>query len=458
MENLRLSYYTIPVKLENDNKYLLVHGYTGAIDLIDESLWMQIKDYPLKTNIKEETVNILKNRGYITVKTLEEEQDYVIKMAQILHKAQAKLHKFWGIIITYDCNFRCPYCFENEISHNGCQWSRASFTKEMADKAFEAMLKIEPHRNLHKNEILLYGGEPLLRENKSIVSYIIDKGISLGYKFKVITNGYDLEYYEDIISNNKNFTSFQVSIDGCKEYHNSRKSHFIEGDSFDKIVQNIGLLLKHKNKVFVRVNLDNNNLHDYEKLKVYFEKIGYAKNSNFYLNPARLLDPIQENDTNLNINYLSRNEYINGLEESSSLKLPTQDFGICNKFYSYFINKRRCCLTSTSCPAQYGSFLFDPLGNIYPCLEVVGKQKYSIGQFIDSVEWTSVKDTWYNTDISNILMCAKCKFALLCGGICPAKIVAKGVQPSCKNYHSIFSKSINYAYNTYLKKNEYEKD
>ena len=30
---LRMSSYTIPVKLENeDGKYMLIHGYTGAID------------------------------------------------------------------------------------------------------------------------------------------------------------------------------------------------------------------------------------------------------------------------------------------------------------------------------------------------------------------------------------------------------------------------------------------
>ena len=34
MEKLRLSSYTIPVRLEgNEGKYMLVHGYTGAIDM-----------------------------------------------------------------------------------------------------------------------------------------------------------------------------------------------------------------------------------------------------------------------------------------------------------------------------------------------------------------------------------------------------------------------------------------
>lgn len=35
MENLRTSSYMIPVKLEKEEgKYMLIHGYTGAIDIV----------------------------------------------------------------------------------------------------------------------------------------------------------------------------------------------------------------------------------------------------------------------------------------------------------------------------------------------------------------------------------------------------------------------------------------
>ena len=40
MEKLRLSSYTIPVRLEgNEGKYMLVHGYTGAIDIVEGNIW-----------------------------------------------------------------------------------------------------------------------------------------------------------------------------------------------------------------------------------------------------------------------------------------------------------------------------------------------------------------------------------------------------------------------------------
>lgn len=39
MHNYRVSSYVIPVKLENeDGKYFLIHGYTGAMDIVSEKL------------------------------------------------------------------------------------------------------------------------------------------------------------------------------------------------------------------------------------------------------------------------------------------------------------------------------------------------------------------------------------------------------------------------------------
>ncbi len=42
------------------------------------------------------------------------------------------------------------------MSGNGENWSKKTFTKEMADRAFEAMLQIEPRRELHSKVITLY--------------------------------------------------------------------------------------------------------------------------------------------------------------------------------------------------------------------------------------------------------------------------------------------------------------
>ena len=87
---------------------------------------------------------------------------------------------------------------------------------------------------------------------------MLRRKVENGYRFSVITNGYDLDYYEDLLTI-ENFIDFQVSIDGWREYHNRRKYHFREGGSFDKVMSNIGLLLKHDIPVSVRVNTERGN-------------------------------------------------------------------------------------------------------------------------------------------------------------------------------------------------------
>ena len=83
-------------------------------------------------------------------------------------------------MIAYDCNFRCPYCYEGNISGKGRQWSKKIFNKDMVDRAYQAMEEIEPNKNLRAKTITLYGGEPLMASNREIIEYIVIKGKSLG--------------------------------------------------------------------------------------------------------------------------------------------------------------------------------------------------------------------------------------------------------------------------------------
>ena len=92
MENLKLSYYTIPVKLESEqDKYLLVHGYTGAIDIVEGYVWKAISDLSHVNTLSPSLIQILCKRGYLTTKSIEEEQGYVFKLAHLFHEAQGKL-------------------------------------------------------------------------------------------------------------------------------------------------------------------------------------------------------------------------------------------------------------------------------------------------------------------------------------------------------------------------------
>ena len=167
----RVSSYVIPIKLEEqEGKYLLIQGYTGAIDIVQEEVALKLKDNDL-TDLSENTLRILQKRGYITNKTKDKEVEHIERIAHALHKRDEILYKSFTWVVTYNCNFRCPYCFEKRENKDSSH--RIVFTKEQVDRTFAAMNEIEHRKQLQSPIITLYGGEPLLKENKEIVTYIV---------------------------------------------------------------------------------------------------------------------------------------------------------------------------------------------------------------------------------------------------------------------------------------------
>jgi uncharacterized protein len=422
---------------------MLIHGYTGAIDIVDSNIVNALNAENISSVLSEDEISLLSQRGYLTNKTVEEEQSYVAHFADVLHRMNSKLYKNFGFVITYDCNFRCPYCFENIISKHGTAWTKRTITKELVDKAYDAMLKIEAHRELHTNEILLYGGEPFLRENYDIVKYIIKKGYSLGYKFKAITNGYDLDFYEDLLSP-EYFTFIQISMDGFRDNHNKRKFHYKEGASFEKVIKNIGLSLNHKIKTQIRLNFDKVNILDKNILYNYFVKLGYDK-CDYFLPYAAMVESREKPRFSDKERFLSSEEFTTELKEEKCIVNPITQKMI-KAFELYFKNKTPIKLSPVACTAQYGSHFFDPYGDIYPCLEIVGRKEYSLGTYNEiNITWNSAKNDWFSRHVGNDESCKKCKFALICGGKCVAKRISK-LEQSCTQFFDSFYNAANSVY------------
>lgn len=425
MENYRVSSFLIPVKLENtDNQYMLIHGYTGAIDVVEghvvEYLKAQGRKSPNNLQISSDTMNVLLRRGYLTGKTQEEEYKHVAHLAEVMHQRDKMLYKKFTFLVTYNCNFRCPYCYESPISVGGNCWSKQVFTKEMVDRLYDSLLEISP-RELHSKRITLYGGEPLLAENKEIVSYIVNTGVKLGYTFDAVTNGYDLEVYADLLSPDK-IAFLQITLDGCKATHDSRRRHYIAGQSFDKIIKNIGLALEKGIFVKVRVNTDLNNFGDLAQLKELFSELGYDKSKYFKVESA-LLRPNENTENDSRFKLINAGEFA-AKHESNSYLVECQDYGITRKI-EYCIKTRQLLpLASTYCAGQSRGYVFDPLGDIYACWEVVGRKNAVLGNYSGSnIEWYEAAKLWHGRNISNSPSCYRCKYAFLCGGAVWLKLI-----------------------------------
>lgn len=447
MSKCKVSPYVIFVNLKAYDKYMLIHGYTGAIDIVDTELanYLRIGGSIEKDSLDETLYSTLLSRGYITCKTFEQEHDFVVKLASVQHRCDKELYKSFMFVITYNCNFRCPYCFENNISDNGKKWTKKVFSEEMVDKAYDAIYHIEPNEKLRYKNITLYGGEPLLRENTGIIRCIINKGIEKGFTFSAITNGYDLEYYKDLLSTDKiNF--LQITIDGNKEHHDCRRYHYNEGGSFDKIIENIGFAIKNGVNVSVRINTDKENYQDLEYLETLFREIGYSENPLFNLYSAYIYGN-DDNDT-----LYSRKEYIDKHNQDQN-KFKCQDWGIYQKIHTALDNRKPVTFRSIYCSSQSSAYVFDPYGEIYTCWETIGTEENVVGNFSnEKMEWNDNINKWHNENVGLKKKCSKCKYVFICSGGCPSNIIVKNGHEYCSDYKYTFESSVNRAYTDFMNK------
>lgn len=265
------------------------------------------------------------------------------------------------------------------------------------------MEEIEPRKELLNHYITLYGGEPLLKENKEIVKYIVFEGQKRGYVFHAVTNGYDLDYYIDLLGKNL-ICQLQITIDGTKEYHNRTRRHYQDPNSFDKIIFNIQKILDANIdvQINIRVNTDNCNISDFSKLKEFFTKKGFFRHSNFRMYSAIIVDSnIILNQDKKELGILSTKDFIQKQKERGNIAFCNGYSAIYRKISNAILDKKAISLTSTFCAAQTSGYLFSPLGEIYPCWDVVGNKDYQIGQIqSDYIHWDKLRlEAWRHHDI-----------------------------------------------------------
>ena len=128
-----------------------------------------------------------------------------------------------------------------------------------------------------------YGGEPLLA--KEIVYALSEKFLALCEKFSVdydafiITNASLLEDSDVEQFKRCKISGTQITIDGVKEIHDSRRRSVTGESTFDRLIDRVNLLLNNDLSVIVRVNIDKENIaRADELLDVLAERIDRREN------------------------------------------------------------------------------------------------------------------------------------------------------------------------------------
>lgn len=426
---MHASKYNIYIKIPDTKKHLLVHGYTGAIDLMEDGLIEDVKKNNF-CSMDDEVKTLLQNRGYVTNKSDVEEYERAAGLAKVFSKYESK-QKHFTFLVSYNCNFRCPYCYEANISSSGKGWTKETFTKEQVDAAYSLIGSLS--KPDEKHTIALYGGEPFLKENYEIVKYIVDKGRSQGYKFSAISNGYDLDFFKDFLGN-AGVSMIQITIDGNEDAHNVRRRHFSDGDTFNKIIENISLALNKGSIVSLRINVDKKNINQLDSLADVFKTMGWIGNKNFscYLASVQSRNESRLQSNEHNGDCLSDEilmEMMDVYKSLIQLQKRDQKYSVFKISQSYIKDSLKGALESQKslrfkgnfCGATSTSLILDPRGDIYSCFEFVGCSDEVIGGFYPEFKMDTINNhRLTERKIYNIQNCHTCKYSLLCGGGCAA--------------------------------------
>lgn len=154
---------------------------------------------------------------------------------------------------TEKCNFKCRYCYET--FENG----------RMNEQTIQGIIRYV-EKNIHKFRklyVMWFGGEPLLEidviERLSHAFIEICKKYGKIYISDITSNGYLLDFntFERLVQNK--ILTYQITIDGYKDTHDSQRIGLFGEPTYDIIMNNIQAILNNrKYKRFmmtIRVNV-----------------------------------------------------------------------------------------------------------------------------------------------------------------------------------------------------------
>lgn len=396
MEKYKLSKYNLI--FNHDGKTIIYNSLSNILAELDDTtinILNAIKTNSYSKNFflkNHEAFKCLKN--YLII-LLEDKEELEIIKERYYTKENNYLHLI--LAPTLKCNFNCFYCYEEKNNI------------VMSEDIKEKILKlIENNAKMKRNiSIDWYGGEPMIEKDfifsiSKLIVEICEKNC-VTYTSNMITNGY-LITNEDLLKfKQSNIRSFQITVDGNQDIHNQRRVFSDGRDSYNKIIENITMLIKNKFYVKVRINIDKEN----------------------YLNNSQLLNDLSNiDDQYLTIRFGKLKDFNCEKYCGNKKYFSTEEFSkiFCQKqvqLYEYgFLNSARAMypqLKRNRCVADaINSFVIGPFGEVYNCISDVGIKSQVIGYIQDyQMEKNIIKSPFENEQ------CKNCFCLPICMGSCP---------------------------------------
>lgn len=316
--------------------------------------------------------------------------------------------------VSHTCNLNCEYCFASQGKYHG---DRALMSLEVGKRAIDFLVE---NSGTRKNlEVDFFGGEPLMNWDtvKDIVAYArsIEKEKNKNFRFTLTTNGMLID--DDVIEfANKEMHNVVLSLDGRKEVHDRLRKTVNGKGSYDIIVPKFQEFVRRRGDkgYYIRGTFTHNNV-DFTEDIFHMADLGFTELS---------MEPVvcSPNDPYA-LTYDDLPKIFRQYEILAEYMLEREKQGKPITFYHYMIDLTGgpCIYKRISgCGSGTEYMAVTPWGDLYPCHQFVGDEKYLLGNIYDGVTNKEIQNEFKMCNAYARKECKDCWAKLYCSGGCAA--------------------------------------
>lgn len=373
-------------------------------------IYERYSDQVTKEEIEEcfEQVEELKISGQLF------KEDTFEPMAGKLKEKTSGVVKALCLHIAHTCNLNCSYCFASQGKYHG---DRAVMSFEVGKRALDFLIENSgTRRNL---EVDFFGGEPLMNFDvvKQLVEYArsIEKEKNKNFRFTLTTNGVLID--DDVIDfANREMSNVVLSLDGRKEVHDKFRVDYLGKGSWETIVPKFQKLVEKRGgkDYYMRGTFTHHNPDFLEDIKTMLD-LGFNELS---MEPVVCAsgDPSELTQEDLPV-------VLKQYEDLANLMIEKREQGKPFTFYHYMIDlKGGPCIYKriSGCGSGTEYMAVTPWGDLYPCHQFVGEEKFKLGDIWQGVNNKPVQDEFMACNVYAREDCKDCWAKLYCSGGCAA--------------------------------------
>ena len=340
--------------------------------------------------------------------------DNFAAMAGTFKERSGDVVKALCLHVAHTCNLNCSYCFASQGKYHG---ERALMSFEVGKRALDFLIENSGRRtNL---EVDFFGGEPLM--NWEVVKQLVEYARTQEephrkkFRFTLTTNGMLID--DDVIDfANREMSNVVLSLDGRKEIHDALRVDYAGKGSYDRIVPKFQKLVKARGgkNYYMRGTFTHANP-DFTKDLFHMADLGFTELS---MEPVVCAPGDSAALTPEDIEIVKQQYELLAVD-----MLRREKEGKPITFYHYMLDLTGgpCIYKRISgCGSGTEYMAVTPWGDLYPCHQFVGEEKYKLGNIWDGVTNTALRDEFRSCNAYARKECDGCWARLYCSGGCAA--------------------------------------